>query len=228
MIKKTVLASFAVAALAAVPAESALIDFDQLADGGTLSGDFGAGGTVTGTDVIFQQVKGDGTPFNDGTIVNCEVGCFLNFTTGDSLGEVAPGTGIYTFKPGGTFVLTGEIAALGIGDGNPATADGQVILSGTFSTTTLQVIGSHIQFLATGQDEKNQNLVDFFYGLGSDTSFTYSNSELSAVIGSISGTTFSANVNEADLTNTKVPEPGSSLLLLLGLGSLAAYRRRRS
>jgi hypothetical protein len=38
---------------------------------------------------------------------------------------------------------------------------------------------------------------------------------------------FSALVKNADITNRDVPEPTSSLLVLLGLSALAISRRRR-
>jgi hypothetical protein len=84
-----------------------------------------------------------------------------------------------------------------------------------------------VSFIGSGIDEKNAALAA---ALGIDPDqWRFSNSEFSlneAVVNPDG--TFSGSVTEADLANTKVPEPASTLLLLLGIGSLAAYSRRRA
>ena len=74
---------------AAVPS----LSFDNpTVDGGTISYG-GAGGAVTATGVIFQQVIGVDTPLNSGTVLFCSPGnCLLDFTTGSNLHVEGPPT----------------------------------------------------------------------------------------------------------------------------------------
>jgi PEP-CTERM motif len=208
----------------------AILTFDQTTDGGNIAYN-GTGGPATGTDVVFDILVAGGTPVNAGTY-GCS-GCLLNFTTGANTVESAPVAGIrnYQWAGGGSFVLTGTvfdpITLLPIASGT--------LLTGTFTSAAgfTQVLpgaaNDILSFTGQGTDTKHPDLLAFF-GIAPDAAFNYSNFEGSGV-GTVGGNgSFTGGVNEADLINTEItngiPEPGSALLLLLGLGSLAAYRRR--
>ncbi|MGH9334997.1 MAG: PEP-CTERM sorting domain-containing protein, partial [Vicinamibacteria bacterium] len=175
------------------------------------------------TNIGFDFIVATDVPQNEGT-VTC-LGCFLNFETG---ANTLTGPTNYAWAPGGTFTITGEVPGV--------TPPGStVLLSGTFTLAT--AIGNNlpgntqdfILFSGTGVDLKNSDLLAFF-GLPADTLFQFGSTDISTTARINANGTFVGNVDEADVTNTglQVPEPGSMMLLLLGLGSLAAYRRRRS
>jgi hypothetical protein len=199
-----------------------IISFDQfLAAGGTISYD-GTGGSLIGADIPFDLIRGIGTPFNSPSASGC-AGCFLNFTTGANTAEGA----LYEWAgaPMGSFEVHGVVAAMGI-------LVDSVLLTGTIEFARLDT--GELTLRLGGADFKHPNIVDFFYGPGPDPMFSYVNTEI--LLGGINfeggcqacgDGGFSADVTNADIDNI-VPEPGSSLLILLGLGSLAAYRRRRS
>jgi hypothetical protein len=214
----------AVLAVVATPALAATITFDQLADTGTLA--HAVGGPLVGSDIAFTTIASSGadpTPFNSGVTLVCNM-CTLSFTTGAVITE---GPILWTFASGGSFVLTGGIPALGI-------ADGSTILSGSFTglSVALATAGG-MTFSGGGIDFKAPELALFYWGVvapppPNNQIFMYADTEITAVPTSTTpGGGFTANVTEGDLTN-RLPEPGSALLLLLGLGSLAAYRRRKS
>lgn len=196
------------------------ITFDQVNQGGTIAYSV-VGGSLVGTGIVFEFFTVAGTSA-DG-VYTCD-SCTLSFTTGNAYGDTdGP---LYTFGGGGSFVLTGGVGAMGI----PL---GSVLLSGTFTSTPINVAVAQsgiITFTAAGVDTKNADLAAF---LGIDPlQWRYTNSEFSlgedgGVVVNPDGT-FSGNVTQADLQNVKAPEPASSLLLLLGIGSLLAYRRKRA
>jgi hypothetical protein len=205
--------------------EGATIVFDQLNNSGTISYDGTAGGVLVGTDIVFESIQGVGTD-NDVTI-DC-TGCVLNFTTGAII-SVAGGE--YEFAPGGTFTVVGSSVLAGI----PA---GSVLLSGVWTGNISVDIdqGTLDSLILTGEglDSKHEDLLDFFFNdppghwAYVDSTIQITNDPTGIVVGP--GTAFTADISvggNADLVNSSfVPEPGSALLLLLGLGSLAAYRRR--
>lgn len=209
-----------VAGLASAPPAEAVasITFDQVIQGGTLSYD--VGGPLVGTDILFDFLVVAGTPAADG-VYDC-VGCELNFTTGNSVGD--DDGPVYTFGTGGSFVLTGTIPDLGI-------LANVVLLSGTWNANPANPIavaaGSNISFIGNGIDTKNADLAA---ALGIDPElWRYANSEFSLGAATVNPDgSFTGAITQADLQNIKAPEPGSAFLLLLGLGSLAAYRRRRN
>jgi hypothetical protein len=214
----------AVLALAASPVLAATITFDQALDSGTLTYN-GTGGPLVGTGIGFQTITPSATdppPFNAGTSLGCG-GCMLNFTTGNNISE---GPALWTFAGGGTFTLTGTIPALGI-------VVPTVILEGTFTGNPLAFsAGGSLTFGGGGIDMKVPELALFYWGIvapppPNDQIFMFSNTEITAVPTFTGNGGFSAVITEADISN-RVPEPASGLLLLLGLGSLAAYRRARS
>lgn len=216
-------AAAAVLALVASPALASTITFDQLADSGTLV--HVAGGAVSGSGIAFSTISSsaaDPTPLNSGVTLACG-GCTLSFTTGTVITE---GPAVWTFNGGGSFTMTGTLPDLGIFV--PIT-----ILSGSFTgIPTVISAGGSLVFVGGGIDFKAPELVLFYWGIvapppPNNQIFMFADSEITGVPTFTGGGGFTVAVHEGDLTN-RLPEPGSALLLLLGLGSLAAYRIRRS
>jgi PEP-CTERM motif len=227
----------AIAGLISAPQAQATanITFDQAPDneGGTITYAT-VGGTLVGTDIIFDSIAAAGTSA-DGPY-DCQT-CRLNFTSGNNTN---PGPGIYQWAGGGSFVLTGGSLLMGIDPGwTVATCadDGDdsdcvattVLLSGSFTSLPGNVgvgLGTTFSFLSNGVDIKNADMAAF---LGIDPlHWTYSESNFSLGTATFNPDgTFSGAVTQADLQNIKAPEPASSLLLLLGIGSLLAYRRKQ-
>lgn len=226
-------------AMTGVPVQAApFLTFEQTIatfGTGTLSYD-GAGGPLVGEDIGFSLVSGVGTPFlgtllcgtTDGVLFTFSP-CLLKFETGD-LDTDTPTELTWNGNPAlGSFqVIGGLVDDTTMTQISPA---GSVLLDGLIQAVSLEFKGGG-QWEAGlgGIDIKDEGLVEFFYGEGASTDFRYVNSEL--VISGIGGSGsasdgFDADVSQADLVNS-TPEPGSALLMLLGLGSLAAYRRRRS
>lgn len=193
------------------PASAATITFDQLVDfGGTISGN---GTTVTGTNIIFDEVVG-----SDGISgqLFCSPDCFLNFTSG----TYDSGTG--TYGAGGSFTVTGTVYT-GTGGSGTQVATG-TLLSGTFTSGQI-VFGTF--FVGVGPDTKNAALLAWF-GLPTTTVFQFADTNITGINTMTSGGTFTTSVKEADIVNTTaVPEPGSMVLLGSGLFALASVARRR-
>jgi hypothetical protein len=208
--------------------EGATIVFDQApaANDGTISFDGTAAGVLVGTNIVFTNISGDGTD-NDAFPIDC-AGCLLNFTTGSIISVVG---NIYTFAGGGTFTITGGSLLAGI-------PGGTTLLSGTWDNpVVVEVTPTTLDMLEKGTDTKHEDLLDYFFvDPPSDWIFTDVAIQIESEAGGVvkfagpTYTGFSADLDfggNADLVNSSaVPEPASALLLLLGLGSLAAYRRR--
>lgn len=209
--------------LSAAPMEGATIIFDQVTNAGSITYD-GLGGALVGTDIVFESIQGVGTD-NDQTI-DCS-GCLLNFTTGANTSDAG---GSYTFAGGGSFTVTGGSILGGV-------AGGSTLVDGTWNSgVKVQIIGNGIMILTgTGEDVKDADLLDFFFN-NPPLAFRFVDSTIQiesapggVVVGP--GTAFTADLSlggNADLVNSSVPLPGTTALFLLGLGGLAAYRRRRN
>ena len=195
---------------------SVILEFDDTNQaGGTVEYD-GAGGALVGTNIIFNQIRGFGTPANDGQRLRIQGGR-LNFESGPNTSE---GPAQWTFAGGGTFELTGT-ARLPNNQGGAVIATG-TLLSGSFSNAQVTQFGNVLFAIGTGTDEKNQDLLDY-YGILSPSSFTFAQTEISfedVTVGSDGS--FSGTVSNADLVNTQTPEPNSLLVWGL-LTSVAIY-----
>jgi hypothetical protein len=199
----------------AIPA----IVFDTIPDGagGTMTYD-GAGGPLIATDIRFVEIAGDQTPLNAGLPLAC-VNCLLDFTTGANMGEGPP---LWTWDGGGSFVLTGDVPALGL--------VGATLIAGTFTATanTPGLVGGEdtALFISLGVDSKDPVLASF-YGL-SPTGFQFANTEIA--LGTFTpgaDGAFSAIPNQADIINVAlVPVPATVILVGLGLLALGAGQRK--
>lgn len=249
--RKRVLPALCTVAMLSTGAEAATIIFENVSDDeiiGTVEYG-GTAGPVIGTDIEFDQITGVGTPVNAGEALVC-LGCVLNFQSGGFTSQFA---NVMSFgatdptDPSDDFILTGTIPAQDI-DGDLVDDIGPItgeILRGDILSLTVIDQTVSLNISAGGNDLKNEELVEFYFGAGFPLNFAFSQTEISANPGGFTGVpdadgffyegfgeeaAFNLPVTEADLTNTpgSIPEPGSALLLLMGLGSLAAYRRRRS
>jgi hypothetical protein len=238
---KAVLSALAAIAVAGVqPVSAAIINFDQnvIPVQGTISFDGGGIGlgTVTASGIMFDRILSSDTPLNDGSPLIC-VGCTLTFTTGvlSQITPVAGGTQ-YTFGAGGSVTLTGQIlAAPGVPAAYPGTI-GDILVTGTgifsFARLTINDDGTFF-FAGRGTDEKITPLVEYYIGPNDPPlQFTHSNTELggTGLVGA--GGSFTCAdpgaggcLTLADFSNT-VPEPATTLLVLLGLGGLVVRRFR--
>ena len=217
-------------ALIASPAEPGHINIDNggiAALPGLLTYD-GEGGSAVGSGIQFIQITGVDTPFHATETLICQ-GCFLDFATG---GNTQEGPNFWTFAGGGFFVLRGEILA----DGGDFDGFSGEILRGRFNNNPPNLaLGTQkaiFAFNGFGQDIKAAPLVEFFYGIPQDTDpppiFNFTNTEITGT-GIVDPNTqgFIVEVDNADIKNS-LPEPGSSLLVLLGLSGLAMFSRRKN
>jgi hypothetical protein len=208
-------------------AAPALLTFDNPTQDGGVALYSGAGGALTASDVVFQQVIGVGTPLNDGVELFCyPVNCLLDFTTGSNLTEGPPA---YTFAGGGSLTLTGGLNTAADGSGLQVSPAGTLLAhDGAFRDPSLVLGGggSSLLFVGVGSDLKDVTLTDFYGVTGS--SFDFANTELSLANASFDPVShaFSAQVTDADFANAAVPEPGT-LLLFGSMLTLVPILRRR-
>ncbi len=208
-----------IVALGTTPSAEAVasITFDQVVTGGAIAYPV-LGGALVGEGILFDFFVVAGTGATDG-VYACS-GCVMGFVTGPAFGDTdGP---IYTFAGGGAFILVGGVPAMGI-------PDGSLLLSGFFTASPINAAvaaGDTVIFEGSGNDTKNADLTAFL-GIDPDQwRATHTEFSLGAATINPDGTFF-GTITQADLQNIKVVEPASTLLLLLGIGSLAAYRRRR-
>jgi len=205
------------------PVNAMLLNFDQVSSGeGTLSYD-GDGGSLVGTDILFETVMGTDTPDNDGVVLDISDG-YLNFETGPNISE---GPSIWEFESGGNFILEGTVKD----ENGDVIASGE-LLNGSWTANPYnpQVTGNQFVLILSGFgiDSKNQDLLDF-YGITA-TNFQFVNTEISSEINMFDDKTgaFAANVTNADLVNASIPD--ASIMFLLGpsLLCLGLLGRRKS
>ena len=195
--------------------------------GGTLSYD-GIGGPLIGTDIVFEQITGDGTPLNDGATLTLVDGR-LNFVSGANLAEPAP---IYAWGGGGSFVLTADAVLDSSSIDVILPANDTVILTGTFvGSPTFAAIGlvgfDQIAISAFGVDEKHPDILAYFGVNQSDFRFAHSDISANDLVIDPQTQAFTTTVSEADIVNTPVPEPSTFVLVCLGPAVLALHRWRR-
>lgn len=220
---KLLLATLALSLALSIPASAGqfVILFDDLfkTTTGTVNYD-GLGGPLVGLDIPFTFIIGELGQVPIPGAIACNA-CVLNFTTGANTTEVAGSSYVWAGNADPlAFVISGMIFA----DMAPT-----VLLSGPINGATFNNSTGQFTAAVGGTDIKDPRILAFFFGGPAPADFVYTNTDINAVGVSFDlAGGFKAVVNNADVTNTNAPEPGSALLLLLGLGSLAVSRRRRS
>jgi len=203
-----------------------LIDFGTglAGAGGHMKYD-GAGGALEGTNILIGVMTAMGTPLNSGIhLATGAAPCAfpglcaeLDFITGplDSYSS-----GVYAFKPGGSFTITGGIPGTGLSN--------EVLMWGTFSGDSV-LDGGQLKFNASGSDNINPTLLTYL-GIAPGTTFEFIGSVIGANLGNpgaYNGGAFDVTTVSTDISSISTPEPGSLALMLMGGAALFGARKRR-
>jgi len=190
----------------------------------------GSGGSLTGSGILIGVMTAMGTPSNSGvSFTTGGTPCAfpglcaeLDFTT-EALGSYQ--NGVYSFKPGGSFTITGGIAAAGIAN--------QQLMSGTFTSASV-LDGGLLRFSATGTDTVNASLLSYL-GIASGTTFQFVGSVIAANLwnpGAYNGGAFDITALSTDFatigTPPPTPTPEPMTLALMGMGGAALFGARRT
>jgi hypothetical protein len=201
-----------------------LIDFGTglAGAGGHMKYD-GASGALTGEGILIGVMTAVGTA-NDGVrLTSGPAPCFipylcaeLEFTTGalDSYSN-----GVYSFKPGGEFKITGGILGTGIAN--------EPLLWGTFSGDSV-LDGGQLKFNAAGTDSLSPALLAYL-GIAAGTPFEFIGSVIGANLGNpgaYNGGSFDVTTVSSDISSISTPEPATLAMMLIG-GALFGVRRRQ-
>jgi len=208
------------------PAHAAeLIDFGTglAGAGGHMQYD-GNGGALTGSGILLGVMTAVGTPNNSGVhLANGSASCAftvwcarLDFTTGalDSYEN-----GVYSFKPGGVFAITGGIPDAGISN--------TLMLWGTFTSEAV-LDGGQLIFKARGDNNIDPALLTYL-GIAAGTQFEFVGSVIGANLGNPGayfGGGFDVTTVSTDITSISTPEPASLALMLIG-GAIVGIRNRK-
>ena len=203
-----------------------LIDFGTglAGAGGHMTYD-GVGGALTGKGILIGVMTAVGTPSNDGVhLATGQDPCFvpglcaeLEFTTGalDSYSN-----GVYSFKPGGEFTITGGIWGSSIAN--------EKLLWGSFTGDSV-LDGSQLKFNASGNANASPTLLNYL-GIAPGTQFEFIGSVIGANLGNpgaYNGGLFDVTTVSTDISSIDTPEPGTLAIMLIGGVALFGVRRRQ-
>ena len=168
----------------------------------------GPGTALTGTSIQVSQITA-----NNGQSLGI-TGGVLTFTSGANIGW---SNGDWTFGPGGTISITGNI---GLGSGT------ETLLSGTFTSAEV-ILVSGTQYQITIGGITNTNATDLTTDFGMPSGQYVGAITATTLEGSVSGSWFTCDTAlSGDVTDDPVPLPAAGLLFAPGLAGLIAMRKR--